>query len=80
MDRGKTILAFILDELVEDLDVEITQDTSLFQDRVLDSLNLVALINFLERAFNIKISPSEVNIENLDSVSNMLSFLDRKMS
>jgi acyl carrier protein len=79
MDRGETILSYILKELADDLDLKITKETSLFQDRVLDSLNLVALINFMEKTFDIKIRPSEVNIENLDSVSNMLKFLDKKL-
>ena len=80
MDREKTILDYVRDELLEDPDEEISPDTSLFQSRILDSLNLVRLIGFLEETFNIKINTSEVIIENLDSVRNMLKFLDKKTS
>lgn len=78
MDREKTILEYIVAELLEDPDEEISADSSLFQSRILDSLNLVRLIGFLEETFNIKINSSEVTIENLDSVNNILIFVDRK--
>ena len=78
MDREKTILEFIVAELLEDPDEEISADSSLFQSRILDSLNLVRLIGFLEETFNIKINSSEVTIENLDSVKNILIFVDHK--
>lgn len=80
MDRAQQILSFIEDELLDDPDVEVKPDTSLFQDRVLDSLNLVQLIGFLEKTFNVKIGTSEVTIDNLDSINNMIRFLDKKTS
>jgi len=78
MDKAQTIIEFIKDELLDDDDVEIALETSLFQDRILDSLNLITLISFLEKTFNIKINTTEVIIENLDSVGNMVAFLGRK--
>lgn len=80
MERAEKIISYIQEELLDDPDVEITNDTSLFQDRVLDSLSLVTLITFLEETFNIKVGTSEVSIENLDTVSNMLNLLDKKAS
>ncbi len=80
MERAERILSFIHEELLVDEDVEITEETSLFQDRVLNSVSLVTLIEFLEKTFDIKIKTSEVIIENLDSVKNMMAFLDRKIS
>lgn len=78
MDPTKVILSYIREELLDDSEIEISKETSLFQDRVLDSLNLVALITFLEKTFDISINPSEVIIENLDTVSNMLNLLEKK--
>ena len=78
MDPTNVILSYIREALLDDPEIEISKDTSLFQDRVLDSLNLVALITFLEKTFDISINPSEVIIENLDTVSNMLNLLEKK--
>ncbi len=74
MSREEEIIEFIVDELLEDDDEEITPNTSLFKDQILDSLNLLSLIDFLEKKFGIKIAPSEVNYENLDTVGNITKY------
>ena len=76
--REEKILTYIRDELLDDDDVTIDSTTSLFEDRVLDSLNLLSLISFLEREFSTKIASSQVNIENLDTVERIIGFLDRQ--
>ena len=78
MDAGETILEFIQNELIDDSDTELSVDMSLFQDRLLDSLNLVSLLNFLEKTFEIKINTSEVTLENVDSVQKMIEFVEKK--
>jgi acyl carrier protein len=71
------ILEFIRDELLDE-DVDIDEDTSLFRDQLLDSMNLTALIVFLEQTFAIKIGAMDIVYENLDTVRHMLSFIERK--
>jgi acyl carrier protein len=77
MSKIDAIIEFINDELLDEPE-DIVKDTSLFQDRILDSLNLVMLIGFLEEKFGIKIKTSEVSIENLDTVAKMITFIDKK--
>jgi acyl carrier protein len=77
MEKSEIILTYIRDELLDD-DEEINDDTSLFDARVLDSIQLLSLISFLEASFQLKISTSEVNLDNLDSVEKMLVFLENK--
>ena len=79
MDRKELIINYIKDELLDE-DIVLTEETSMFQTRILDSLNLLALISFVEKEFSIKVNSSEINLENLDTVSNILNFLDRKVS
>jgi acyl carrier protein len=71
------ILEFIRDELLEE-DVDIDEDTSLFRDQLLDSMNLTSLIVFLEQTFAIKIKAMDIVFENLDTVRHMLAFIERK--
>ncbi|MBN2225335.1 MAG: acyl carrier protein [Deltaproteobacteria bacterium] len=78
MSKGEVILSYIREELLDYPDTEIHDDTSLFQDRVLKSINLVQLIVFIEETYNIKVKPSEVNIENFDSIAKILRFLGKK--
>ncbi len=77
MTDAETILEFIRDEadLEED---EVNADASLFRDQLLDSMNLTALISFLEETFAIKVKPMDIVFENLDTVNHMLAFIARK--
>lgn len=80
MAREEEIIEFIKEDLLDDPDEEVTLETSLFEERLLDSLNLIALISFLEKKHSIKINPSEVNVDNLDTVLRIISFLDKKQA
>jgi acyl carrier protein len=77
MSDAETILEFIRDEADLD-DEEVTVDTSLFRDQLLDSMNLTALIAFLEETFAIKVKPMDIVFENLDTVNHMLAYIARK--
>ncbi|MBW1860917.1 MAG: acyl carrier protein [Deltaproteobacteria bacterium] len=74
------IIEYIKDELLDDDEIEINENTSLFRDKVLDSMSLVGLIGFLEENYEIKILPMEIMFENLDTVSNIIGFIERKKS
>jgi acyl carrier protein len=73
------IRQYIVDEMLEDADIEITNSTSLFQERVLDSLNLLRLIDYLESSAKIKIASSEIALENIDSIDLIVTFIAGKM-
>jgi acyl carrier protein len=77
MSDAETILEFIRDEADLEPD-EVAADTSLFRDQLLDSMNLTALIAFLEATFAIKIKPMDIVFENLDTVNHQLAFIARK--
>ena len=77
MSDGDTILEFIREEADLD-DGEVDEDTSLFRDQLLDSMNLTSLIAFLEEEFEIKVKPMDIVYENLDSVNHMLAYIARK--
>ena len=77
MTDAETILEFIREEadLEED---EANADTLLFRDQLLDSMNLTALVAFLEETFSIKVKPMDIVFENLDTVNHMLAYIARK--
>ena len=77
MTDAETILEFIREEADLD-DEEVTADTSLFRNQLLDSMNLTALIAFLEETFSIRVKPMDIVFENLDTVSHMLAYIARK--
>jgi len=79
MTDAETILEFIREEadLEED---EVGTDTSLFRDQLLDSMNLTALIAFLEETFSIRVKPMDIVYENLDTVNHMLTYVASKQA
>ncbi len=79
MTDAETILEFIRDEADLD-DDEVGVDTSLFRDQLLDSMNLTALIAFLEETFAIKVKPMDIVYENLDTVNHMLAYIASKQA
>ena len=77
MTDAETILEFIREEADLEPD-EVDADTSLFRDQLLDSMNLTALIAFLEGTFSIRVKPMDIVFENLDTVNHQLAYIARK--
>ena len=80
MGHAETLLTYITDNFIGNNGSSVDAETSLFQGQVLDSLNLVELITYVESQYHIKISPSEVSIDNLDTVSRIAGFIERKLA
>jgi len=80
MEHTKTLLTYITDNFTGNSGATVDAETSLFQGQVLDSLNLVELITFVESQFDIKVAASEVSIDNLDTVNRIVGFIQRKLA
>ncbi len=56
----------------------ITPETSLLGTRVVDSLGILEIIEFMEREFGITVEESDMVPENLDSIGSMIRFIKAK--
>jgi acyl carrier protein len=56
----------------------LTGSTSLIEAGFIDSTGVLELVGFLEEKFDIRISENELLPENLDSIDNILAFVERK--
>ena len=65
----------ILEELRPDVDFE--TETQLIANGVLDSFDIVSLVNQLKDAFDIEIKPSDLVPENFNSAKAMLAMIER---
>jgi acyl carrier protein len=54
---------------------KIAPDTSLFTSGLIDSFSMVELVLFIEESCGIRMKPSEVNLDNLDSIERILAFV-----
>ncbi len=55
-------------------------DASFLENNVIDSMNIMELVIFLEETFNIQIADHEILPENFDSVTQMADFVRSKLA
>jgi acyl carrier protein len=56
---------------------ELTPDMALFSEGILDSLDLVELIAFVEREIGKNVPPRDISLANFDSMSRIMRFTER---
>jgi acyl carrier protein len=59
--------------------VTITRDTGLLETGLLDSINLVGLIQFLEERFAIRIPDSDIGADLFASPAALISYVERRL-
>jgi methoxymalonate biosynthesis acyl carrier protein len=59
-------------------DVEFSDDDNIFRKGFVDSLFAVQLLAYLEKEFGIKVGNKDMDINNFNSVSKMVGFVERK--
>ena len=73
----KDTIIDILSELVEDVDFE--SCTTLIDDGIFDSFDIISTINELNDAFDITIPASEIIAENFNSAKTLWAMVQRLM-
>jgi len=66
--------------LFTDDDSELNDEESFLDKGIIDSTGVLEVVFFLEDKFGIKVNDEEILPENLDTVNNIVSFLDHKNS
>ncbi|MCU7845672.1 MAG: acyl carrier protein [Candidatus Thiodiazotropha sp. (ex Monitilora ramsayi)] len=79
MSAEAKVRNYILENYLFTDDQAALNSTDSFLDKgVLDSTGILEVIYFLEDEFRIKIADEEMIPENLDSVNNIIAFIDQK--
>jgi len=68
------ISAFVLETTMSGVE-SIDYDTTLFSSGIIDSMGVIALVEFIETHTGRKIKPTEITLDNFDSVDNILKFI-----
>ena len=55
-------------------------DEKLVSDRIIDSINIVELVIFIESQFYVKISTLDMNADHFDNVESMIKLIQTKSS
>ncbi|UCG61428.1 MAG: acyl carrier protein [Candidatus Zixiibacteriota bacterium] len=65
--------------LVGDEDQELSDGDSFMQTGIIDSTGVLELASFIEREFAFTIEDDEMTPQNLDSISNLVAFISKKI-
>ena len=77
MDIETSIRNFILNEpTISSASIDI--DDALFESGLLDSLNFLQLVEYIENQFGIIVEDSDMVNENFDSIRNIVTYLAKK--
>jgi acyl carrier protein len=52
-------------------------DTALFSSGLMDSLSVIELVSFIEKQIGCAIPPTEITLQNFDSISRIVRFISR---
>ena len=73
------IRQFIVENFLFGQDNGLKDDTSFLDEGIIDSTGILELVSFLEEEFSISVEDEELIPENLDSIMNVVAYLERKM-
>ena len=70
---------FIIENFLFGEDGNLKDETSFLDEGIIDSTGILELVSFLEEEFSINVADEELIPENLDSINNVVSYLERKI-
>jgi acyl carrier protein len=73
------IKAFIMENFLFGNDQDLNDDTSFLDEGIIDSTGILELVSFLEEEFDISVEDDEILPENLDSITSVTAYLEKKM-
>ncbi len=80
MDKIKIIKTFIIENFLFGEGNDLKDDTSFLEEGIIDSTGVLELIEFLEDEFNIQIDDEDMIPENLDSLKNLIQYINKLQS
>ena len=81
MTTTEHVRRFVLEELEYAGDpVDLTDDFELLEEGVLDSLGIMALVEYLEAAFDIVIDEDDIVAERFETIASIAALADAKLA
>ena len=80
MEVKTLIKGHILNEIIQNGDLQIADDTPLIDEGYLTSLQAVELVMFLEDQFEVEIDPIEVDEENFRDLTSITQLIEGQLA
>jgi len=78
MEINSTIRNFIIENFLFEEDENLKEDTSFLENGIIDSTGILELVMFIEETYGISVDDDEIVPENLDSISNITKYIQKK--
>jgi len=78
MNYAEQIKEYVVSNFLFGDGSRLQDNTSFLESGIIDSTGILELITFIEEAFGIKMGDFELLPENLDSINNIVRYLDNK--
>ena len=78
-DNKSKIKAFIIENFLFGNANGLEDGTSFLEEGIIDSTGILELVTYLEEEFDITIEDEELIPENLDSINNVVAYLEKKL-
>lgn len=74
-----TLKNYIIEDiLLGDRSFEINDDTTLINDNIIDSINLMKLISFIEKKMNITYDHNDFSVDNFNTINDIVDLINKK--
>jgi len=80
MSLRDQIRSFILENFILEKPEDLADDASMLERGIMDSTGVLELVAFLESTYEIKVEDEELIPENLDSIRNIVGYLEKKLA
>ncbi len=80
MTLREQIRKFILENFILESPEDLVDDESMLEKGIIDSTGVLELVGYIESNYQIKVEDEELIPENLDSVKNIVAYLERKLA
>ena len=81
MSTEHTIKIFIVENFVIDGNIDqLDSEQSFLESGIIDSTGMLELVSFIEEHYDIKMEDEELIPDNLDSVNNVVKYINKKLN
>ena len=77
-DRKTKVREFIVENFLFGSANGLKDDTSFLDEGIIDSTGVLELVTYIEEEFSIQVEDEELIPENLDSISNVVKYVQQK--
>ena len=78
MDAAVVVRQYVVENFLFGEDGNLEDTSSFLETGIIDSTGILELVSFLEETFGISVADEELVPENLDSIANIVAYLQKK--